>query len=278
MARRHAYRLRMNLLDAVVAATRDAGMLIEAARRSHSLNVRQKGAEGPVTEADRRADDLLRRQLTAIEPAGWLSEETADDGSRLTSERVWVVDPLDGTKEFIAGVPEYAVAVALVDRGAAVLGVIHNPATGDTLSAMRGQGAHLNGHVVHVAEGDTLLASRSETARGEFAAFQADWKIQSTGSIAWKLALIATGRAAATLSRGPKWEWDVGAGSLIVGEAGGVVTDMFGAELRFNQPFPKTRGVLAGAPAAHARALETLRSIGASDRMSELDGHLDGQR
>ena len=81
---------------------------------------------------------------------------------------------------------------------------------------------------------------------------------------------MACGEGAATLSRGPKWEWDVCAGALIVREAGGVVTDVFGGPLRFNQPFPKVKGIIAGAPAAYRRVLEQVRETGASDRMGEF--------
>jgi myo-inositol-1(or 4)-monophosphatase len=200
---------------------------------------------------------------------GWLSEETADNPSRLAEGSVWVVDPLDGTKEFVAGVPEYVVAVGLVMDGAPVLGVVHNPRTGDTFWATRGGGAFRNGRAIRVAEGSRLLASRSETKRGEFAPFT-EWQVDAVGSIQYKLALIAAGDGAVTLSRGPKHEWDVCAGALIVEEAGGRVTDMFGEPLRYNQPFPKVPGILAGAPEAFARALARLRETGASDRMNEL--------
>jgi myo-inositol-1(or 4)-monophosphatase len=264
----------MPLIEDVVAVVHEAGKIIEDVRASARLEVGDKGTQGPVTEADRRADDLLRRELVKVESAAWLSEETTDDHARLAARRVWVVDPLDGTKEFIAGIPEYAIAVGLVDRGEVVLGVTHNPASGDTVIAERGTGAWLNGRRVVVAESALLLASRSEMTRGEFAPFQdRTWDIRSIGSIALKLALVAAGRAAATLSRGPKWEWDVCAGSLIVIEAGGVVTDMFGDRLTFNRPNPKCAGILAGAPTAHARALERLRTVGASDRMAEFKPH-----
>jgi len=184
---------------------------------------------------------------------------------------VWIVDPLDGTKEFITGVPEYAVAVALVEDGEPVLGVVHNPVTGETFWAERGGGAVLNGQPIHVAEGRVVLASRSETKRGEFTPFE-DWEVRPVGSIQYKLALVAAGQGAVTWSRGPKHEWDVCAGALIVREAGGLATELAGTPLRYNRPRPKVRGILAGAPQAHARALAELATIGASDRMAELDG------
>ena len=123
-------------------------------------------------------------------------------------------------------------------------------------------------------EGATLLASRSEVARGEFDPFQADWDVKPVGSIQLKLALVAAGTAGLTLSRGPKHEWDVCAGAIIVREAGGVATNVFGDRLRFNQPFPKTKGILAGAPKAFARAKDRVDAIGASYRMSDFDDTL----
>ncbi|MFQ5705525.1 MAG: 3'(2'),5'-bisphosphate nucleotidase CysQ, partial [Gemmatimonadales bacterium] len=257
------------MINQIIPVVESAGRLIQdVALRGFA--VEQKGSQGPVTEADRESDELLKSELLAIESCGWLSEETADDRSRLDLERLWVVDPLDGTKEFVKRIPEYTVAVALVDAGRPVLGVVHNPATGDTCWAVKGAGAFKNRVRIHVADGATLLASRSEVRRGEFRPFTHEWEVTAVGSIEYKLALIGSGRASVTFSRGPKWEWDVCAGALIVEEAGGKVTDLFGGPLEFNQPFPKVKGVLAGAPEAYERARTQLGSVGASDRMGEF--------
>jgi myo-inositol-1(or 4)-monophosphatase len=247
-----------------------AGALIEDVRRG-DLGVERKADRSLLTRADREADALLRAELTAFTPAAWLSEESVDDPARLHAGRVWVVDPLDGTREFVRGLPEYSVAVALVESGEPVLAAVHNPATGDLLAARRGGGAFRNGQPVRVAEGRGLLASRSESSHGEFAPLAEEWDLRPLGSIQLKLALVAAGEAALTLSRGPKHEWDVCAGALLVAEAGGVTSDIGGAPLRYNQPRPKVRGILAGAPAAHARALEQVTRLGASERMRELD-------
>lgn len=247
-----------------------AGALIEEIRASGHIHTRSKEDESPVTRADRAADELLRSQLPAAFPAAWLSEETADDATRLEAGQLWVVDPLDGTREFVEGIPEYSVAVALVIAGRPVLGVVHNPATGDTYWATQGGGAFHDDTPIRVAEGETLLTSRTETRRGEFAALEEHWRLEPLGSIELKLARVAAGEAALTLSRGPKHEWDVCAGSLIVREAGGLATDMFGGDLTFNRPFPKVRGILAGAPQAYARGLDQLRVVGPSDRMAEF--------
>lgn len=257
------------MIDAVLRAARRAGRAIEEVQRS-GFYVESKGDAGPVTEADRRADAILRHELLGLESAGWLSEETVDDATRLGRDALWVVDPLDGTKEFVDGIPQYCVAIGLVRAGEPVLGVVHNPATDDTFWAERGRGAWRNGTAIQVAEGRCLLASRSELKRGEFDPFHAGWELSPVGSIQLKLALVAAGDAAVTLSRGPKHEWDVCAGALLVAEAGGRVTDLLGGPLRYNQPFPKVKGILAGAPAAYARAAGELTTIGPSDRMDEF--------
>jgi myo-inositol-1(or 4)-monophosphatase len=258
-------------LEAACDAARRAGALIQRVR-AEGFEVLSKGDAGPVTRADREADALLREALPRILPAAWLSEETADDPARLRAERVWVVDPLDGTREFVEGVPHYAVAVGLVERGEPILAVVHNPSTGATFSALRGGGAFRDGVPVRVAEGRRLGASRSEIRRGEFGPFAADWEVLPLGSIEYKLALVASGEIAGTVSRGPKHEWDVCAGALLVLEAGGRVTDCYDAPLRFNNPFPKSKGVLAGAPDAFARLRSLLAEVGVSDRMDEMRG------
>ncbi|MEX0692373.1 MAG: 3'(2'),5'-bisphosphate nucleotidase CysQ [Gemmatimonadales bacterium] len=256
------------MLQSIIAAAIAAGRVIQDVRAA-GFDVLSKGHAGPVTEADTRADALLKERLLDLKPAGWLSEETADNPDRLNLTTLWVVDPLDGTKEFIKGLPEYTVAIALVDQGEPVLAVVHNPVTGDVFAAERGKGTTRNGEPVRVAEGRVCLASRSEMRTGEFGPFT-DWELRPVGSIEYKLALVAAGDASMTLSRGPKWEWDVCAGALLVAEAGGRVTDVFGGPLRYNQPFPKAKGVLAGAPDAYARGLALVQQTGASDRMKEF--------
>ncbi|MBE0595021.1 MAG: hypothetical protein IH616_21760 [Gemmatimonadales bacterium] len=130
-----------------------------------------KGDESPVTAADHAADALLKEQLLGLEPVGWLSEETADSPERFDHEALWVVDPLDGTKEFLEGIPEYTVAVALVRAGRPVLAMVQNPANDDCFWATCGGGAFRNGNPIAVRDGSRLLASRSEVKRGEFAPF-----------------------------------------------------------------------------------------------------------
>jgi myo-inositol-1(or 4)-monophosphatase len=263
-----------HILDEAVRIAAAAGALIQEIR-AEGVEPSAKDDRSPVTRADHESDALLKRELLKLVAAAWLSEETADAEDRLACSRLWVVDPLDGTKEFIKGLPEYSVAVALVENGEPILGVVHNPATRDTFAAARGLGAFRNGAPIRVRDGDDLLASRSEIARGEFQPFEGSWKVKPTGSIQYKLALVAAGEAAVTFSRGPKHEWDVCAGALIVREAGGMATDLFREPLRYNQPFPKVKGILAGAPQAYSRAAEQIADLGASDRMAELEDATD---
>lgn len=260
--------MRASWVEQAVEAVRDAGRVVEAVRRE-GFEVERKQDGGPVTRADRRADDLLRERLTSLREAAWLSEESADDPSREDAEKLWIVDPLDGTREFVEGVPQYTVAAALVEEGRVRFGVVHNPATDETFHAVRDRGAFRDGEPVEVSEDGPLLASRTELARGEFDPFRAEWEIRPTGSTQYKLALVAAGDGSATFSRGPKWEWDVCAGALLVSEAGGRCTELPGTELAYNKSFPKVRGMLAGAPGAYRRLRERLERVGAAERMRD---------
>src|SRR5207253_8803218 len=160
---------------------------------------------------------------------GWLSEETADTPERLQKSTVWLVDPIDGTRSFISGRPEFSISVGLAHEGEAVVGVVLNPATNELFSAELGGGAKLNGLPISVSSLNrrpVMAASRSEIKRGDFGVFEDTHDILPTGSTAYKLGKIADGSADTFVSRGPKSEWDLCGGSLIVEEAGGVVTDL----------------------------------------------------
>ena len=235
----------------------------EAVMRAFRMEqeVRYKSADQPVTEADLAADRTLHRLLLGARPDyGWLSEETADSPDRLTRERLWVVDPIDGTNSFVLGRPEFAISVGLVEGDRAVLGVVHNPATGELHHAVAGGGAFRDGQPLRVSSGRVgvpprIVASRWEMRRGEFDAFQAGWRVEPLGSTAYKMCRVAEGGAEAFVSRGPKAEWDVCAAALIVAEAGGTVTRLDGQPLRFNQPEPHWLGVAASNGSVHADLL-----------------------
>ena len=224
---------------------------------------KRKANLDPVTEADLALDQLLRELLVDV-GEGWLSEETRDDRSRLRLKRVWVVDPLDGTKEFVAGIPEWCVAVGLVEDGVAVAGGILNPAAGFLALGAEGAGCFLNGLGVTTSatttiERATILASRNEVDRGEWERWtKSGLLVRPMGSVAYKLARVACGLADATWTLVPKNEWDVAAGVALVNASGGRVISIDGRELRFNQASPLLPGLIASGPNLFGTLTRTL--------------------
>ena len=243
-------------------AARAAGDILRGHWRRGDYQIGSKGKDNPVTQADLEADRALKRLLHDPFPQyGWLSEETADSEARLKCRRVWIVDPLDGTKEFIQGIPEFCVAVALVEEGHPVLGVTYNPITREMFWSARGMGCHLNTEAVRVTRTRVLrranvLASRSETARGEWEVFHGRLKVSPTGSVAYKLALVAAGKGDATFTRSPKSEWDIASGAALLAEAGGTMTDIHGTMIRFNQRRVKVAGMIADNTVLHEQLVK----------------------
>lgn len=215
----------------------------------------------PLTEADLAVDRVLRTMLPA-DGEGWLSEETVDDPDRLRLRRCWVVDPIDGTREFVQGIPEWCVSIGLVEDGVPVAGGVLNPATGERVVGSLETGVTLNGSSVpplddRSLEGARVFASRSEVGRGEWARFhEAPFEVVPCGSVAYKLALVAAGRCDATWTLVPKHEWDVAGGAALVRAAGLSVIHADGTEPRFNQRSPLLQDFLAGP----ARLLQEFRA------------------
>lgn len=238
-------------IDVLLQATRSAGAAILKLQAS-GFSVERKANKDLVTQADLLANEILKSSLSEHFPTyGWLSEETADNKDRLHCQYVWVVDPIDGTIEYTHGIPEYAISVALVKDGLPVIGVVFNPATNELFYAVQGKGAWLNDKKLICDEFPTkdflLLASRSEYKRGEWSGFEAAHRVKVVGSIAYKLALVAAGFAHATFSLSPKNEWDIAAGTLLVLEAGGVVTDKHKKQFIFNQENVLVDSIVASA-------------------------------
>jgi len=242
----------------------------------------EKRKDDPVTAADLASDRAIRARLTAAFPDdAILSEETASDPARTSQRRVWIVDPMDGTKEFVGKIPEFAVSIALVLDGEPVAGVILNPAAGRAVAAARGAGAveanwsatgglgtRRPARVSSCASlaGASVIASRTEISRGKFEPY-AGWfrELRAVGSIAWKLGLVACGEADLNVSVAPKNEWDVCAGDLLVREAGGVYVDFDGAARRYNQPDPLIERFMTAGPGTLVdafRARERARTTG----------------
>ena len=204
----------------------------------------------PLTEADEAADRVLRELLPA-RGEGWLSEESIDDPARLECRRVWVVDPIDGTREFIDGIPEWCISVGLVEDGLPVAGGIYSPATEELVIGSLETGVEYQGRPSSVTDlpgldGAVILASRSETRRGEWDALdEARCEVRPCGSVAYKMALVAAGQADGTWTLVPKSEWDVAAGTALVRAAGGSVIHADGTEPTFNQRVPRHPNLLA---------------------------------
>lgn len=236
-------------LDRIRRALDTAGPLLREFTK-RDLDVERKAGGDPVTEADTKVDTVLREQLWR-DGEGWLSEETVDDRARLDCRRVWIVDPLDGTREFVTGIPEWCVSVGLVIDGQAVAGGIFNPMTGLHVVGAIGHGCWSSGTPCTVRDAATLsgmevLASRSEVRRGEWEQFQGDdFTVTPTGSVAFKFGVVAAGETDATWTLVPKNEWDVAAGVALVRAAGGDAILKDGTEPTFNREDTLFPGLIA---------------------------------
>jgi myo-inositol-1(or 4)-monophosphatase len=245
------------VLEAVSAIVREAGA-IAAGRCGTAFDRWEKAPGHPVCEIDLEVDRFLRERLTALDPeAGWLSEETLDASDRIERPRLWVVDPIDGTRDYLRGRPGWCVSVALVEERSPLIGVLDAPARGEHWTAERGRGARRNGERLRVSGRPGLAGARvpadqlSEADRDLVA-------VARPNSIALRIALVAAGEAdlAATLRWG--FEWDIAAATLIAREAGAAVSDAFGQPLHFNKRDPQAFGVLVCAPAIHPAAVMRL--------------------
>ena len=227
-------------LKSAIDAAKEAGSIIMQYYKS-KYEIRDKSYHNPVTTADNAADKYLRETLTKAYPDyGWLSEETVDSAERLQNSRAWVVDPLDGTKEFIEGVDHFVVSVGLVENGEPIVGVLYNPASKEIFTASRGNGAFLDGVKISCSSLENfkemvILNSRSETRNRLWEPYSNDFKEQrAIGSVAYKLGLTSAAQADIFASLRPKNEWDVCAGHCIIREAGGEMVTLDGKPITYN--------------------------------------------
>lgn len=261
----------MTARDRDLARVADALVAASAVLRRHAaspIGFTVKRGHGPVTEADHEVDALLRTTLP--EPGdGWLSEETADDARRLACRRVWIVDPIDGTRSFVAGRPEYSISIGLVEDGEPVLGGVCNPAAGVTVIGGPGLGLRVEGRPA-LPFGDAsrlrVLASRSECRDGAWDGWQRSGRIDvlPISSVAYKMALVAIGAADATWTVWPKSEWDVAAGIALVRACGGEAWAAGPEPLQLNRRNPVFRGFAAAQPGCLAEVRAMLDAPGAA--------------
>ena len=224
------------------------------------------GGHGPVTEADLEVDRMLRSELMAARPDyGWLSEETEDGPARLGRTRVFIVDPIDGTRSFIDGGRAFAHSLAVAEAGRIVAGVVFLPMMDRMFTAAFGQGAHLNGTRLSASRlgdepGAQILASRPNFAADHWPGGVPRATRTYRPSLAYRMALVGEGRFDGMVTFRDSWEWDIAAGALIAAEAGAEVTDRDGAPLSFNNPTPLLPGVITAGPPLHAALMARRRS------------------
>ena len=253
-------------LDRIVAAL-DAGGEIYRSRSMENVRVYKKSGGDPVTEAEIAVNQRLFEMLVQ-DGDGWLSEESVDNEDRLRCSRIWLVDPLDGTKEYLAGIPEWCISIALMEDGGLVAGGILNPQTDELIYGSREIGVvYRNGRADHaetniLAREALVLASRSEVKRGEWKRFgQRPFRTLAMGSVAYKLALVAAGKADATWTLVPKNEWDVAAGAALVQFAHGHLLTTEGLPPAFNRKNPLLPGLVGFSRAGLERLLPFLKLV-----------------
>ena len=226
----------------------------------HQVKTWDKSPGNPVCDADMAIDSFLKRELGGLLPAaGWLSEETIDHPARLEGDLVWLVDPIDGTRDFVRGRPGWAVSVAFLRAGKPLLGWLEAPARGERWEAEAGAGATRNGAVLMASR--RVLLPGARVPADTLPKNDADLvPVPRANSIALRIAMVAADEAdlCATLRWG--YEWDIAAAALIAREAGAAVSDAFGAPLVYNKRDPRAFGLLVSAPAIHAAAVERLAS------------------
>lgn len=251
----------------VVEETTCAAARLVASLYEDATVIKMKGEENPLTQADLAANEFLFEKLSALFPeAGWLSEETVDSAERLEKDWTWIVDPVDGTREFTLGIPEFVVSTGLAYRGDALLGCMVNPATQEVFSGVVGMGATYNGKPMAVSSHSTLEAarlvcSRSEMKKGWFDAYaEQGVSPKPVGSVAYKFGLVGAGLAEATFTPRPRSEWDIAAGVAIVHAAGGRCSERTGKPFKFNQENILVDGLLASNGPLHGALLEMMKS------------------
>lgn len=244
----------------------DRALLISAVREAGALALEHfktevktwtKQDQTPVSEIDLKVNQLLQTRLIGARPGyGWLSEETTDDKTRLNRRRVFIIDPIDGTRAFLQHKPHWTISAALLEAGQPVLAAVYNPVSDEFYHAAWGRGAWCNDSAIKPSTraklpGAKMLATRAGLRDQKLNPPWPEMTIESRNSVAYRLCLAASGEFDALLVHSVKSEWDVAAGWLILKEAGGRISHHDGSELVFNKPIPDTPGFMAAGPALY---------------------------
>lgn len=252
-------------LALLTGAAQAAGELaLEYWKRAPTAWEKEDGA-GPVSEADLAVNDLLEARLRGARPDyGWLSEESADDPARLSAERVFIVDPIDGTRAFLNEEGGFAHAIAVAEHGRIVAAVVMLPVMNLLYTATVDGPALLNGHPIRPSDrvgldGSTVLTSKLSMDPLQWCGPVPDFHRSLRSSLAWRLCLVAEGRFDATISLRQAWEWDTAAASLIAARAGALISDRYGHDIMFNSPAARSDGIVVAPPALHGEYIARLR-------------------
>ncbi|WP_413720652.1 3'(2'),5'-bisphosphate nucleotidase CysQ [Silicimonas sp. MF1-12-2] len=250
-------------LDLLTEAAIEAGRIARRYWREDP-QVWDKGGDDPVSEADLAVDTYLKTELLRARPDyGWVSEETEDDPARLAASRVFIVDPIDGTRAFVAGEPTWAHSLAVAENGRVTAACVYLPVRDKLYCAAVDSGATLNGTPLRASTSDdldraTVLTPRVTMQDRFWKRGVPTFERHFRPSLAYRLALVGEGRFDAMLTLRPAWEWDIAAGALIATEAGAKVTDRHGSALTFNSVARQTAGVVTAASALHPRIIDAL--------------------
>lgn len=258
------------LRDGLEAAMREAGDIARVTSQRKFERWTKGKDKSPVSEADIAVNDFLRERLAKLLPdAGWLSEETEDDPATRDRHQTWIVDPIDGTRAFIQGRPDWTVSVALVEEGRPVLAALYAPVTEEMFLAMSGTGTTCNREPVRVRDANDLTGVKTAGPKRILERLE---KTEPTAlsqpkvhSLALRLARVATGELDVAFASSGSHDWDLAAADLLVHEAGGLLTDLSGRPLSFNRPHLTHSALVAAGSARHKALLALLR-----DRMPEF--------
>jgi len=253
---------RAAIADQLARAVREGGDLALTTFNA-SLKHWLKGKDSPVSEADIAVDNLLRERLLAIVPdAGWLSEESEDDPTRLSKRLVWVVDPIDGTRAYIAGLVDWTISAALVEDGRPIVAALFAPAENEFFSAIADEGAICNGQRIIATEGESLdgarLSGPRRTVEQLALAVPTIMALPRVHSLALRFARVAQGRLDAALSGGNSHDWDLAAADLLVHEACGALTTLAGDRILYNRPEPVHGPLVAAGRLRHVALRKAL--------------------
>lgn len=253
------------LATAIHSIVAEAGALANKSFRLGQRTISDvwfKNGGSPVTAADIATNDFLQARLSALLPqAAWLSEETTDNANRLSQHLVWVVDPIDGTRAFLSGHPDWCVSVALLMDGIPVIGDIAAPALNTHYRARRGGGAWRNGLSISASAHDSLTDARVAGPKPMIAMLDRSGQtiaLERIPSLVLRLARVADGRIDIGLVSGKSHDWDIAAADLILEEAGGVLSDMTGEPVHYNDRTPTHGELVASSKVLHSSALKAL--------------------